>query len=390
MALYGCFLGTGDNSIVYLDKYIVESNRKEGRKETADDILRKRYASGEISKDEFDGKMKVLTKGATTKFKIKNVFMKRMLLISIIILTLTAVYGYTQMGHNMMRRGMMGEMRQLMQWIGGQEVVVDLSVPHPPENFRVVREGKHIYEERCAVCHGEKGDGKGRRANELITKPFDFTSGTYKFRSTPSGSLPTDEDIYSTISRGIRGTGMLPWFDLSKSEKWAVTYYIKTFSERFTDEKPDPQVIIPSLRVSRAELIDRGMQVYEQAKCWECHGRQGRGDGPKSVELKDDWGRLIRPRDFTNEPFKRGVSVNDIFLTIATGLDGTPMASYGDSLPTEDILTLATYIKSLARQRPSRGMMGMMSMTPDEHAGMRIIMHGGMMNGGMMGPGMMR
>jgi hypothetical protein len=29
-------------------------------------------------------------------------------------------------------------------------------------------------------------------------------------------------------------------------------------------------------------------------------------------------------------------------------------------------------------------------MTPDEHAGMRIIMHGGMMNGGMMGPGMMR
>jgi putative membrane protein len=52
--------------IVYLVKYIVESNRKEGRKETAEDILRKRYASGEISKDEFDEKIKVLTKGSTT------------------------------------------------------------------------------------------------------------------------------------------------------------------------------------------------------------------------------------------------------------------------------------------------------------------------------------
>jgi cytochrome c len=182
---------------------------------------------------------------------------------------------------------------------------------------------------------------------------------------------------------------MLPWFDLSKREKWAVTYYIKTFSERFKEEEPDPRVTIPKSKVFRSESIDRGMQVYEQAKCWECHGKQGQGDGPKSAELKDDWDRMIRPRDFTDEPFKRGVSVNDIFLTIATGLDGTPMASYGDSLPTEDILTLATYVKSLARQRPRRGMMGMMSMTPDERAGMRIIMHGGMMNGGMMNDGMM-
>jgi cytochrome c oxidase cbb3-type subunit 2 len=315
--------------------------------------------------------------------------MKRILFTVLIILILIAAYSYAQMGHGMMRRGMMGEMQQLMQWIGGQEVVVDLSDPRPPENVRMIREGRRIYEERCAVCHGEKGNGNGKRAHELITNPFDFTSGTYKFRSTPSGSLPTDEDIYSTISRGIRGTAMLPWFDLSKREKWAVTYYIKTFSTRFTEEELEPRVTFPGPKGSRTELTNKGMQVYEQAKCWECHGKKGRGDGPKSAELKDDRGRLIRPRDFTGEPFKRGESINDIYLTVATGLDGTPMASYGYSLPAEDILSLATYVKSLVRQRPSRGMMGMMSMTPDERAGMRIIMHGGMMNGGMMGPGMM-
>jgi cytochrome c oxidase cbb3-type subunit 2 len=327
--------------------------------------------------------------------------MKRIFVISFLIVGLAATYSIAQMGHGMMRGGhmmgdgMMGSMRQMMQWMRGGEVSVDLLGPRPPENAHTITEGRRIYERRCAVCHGENGNGKGKRANELITKPFDFTSGTYKFRSTPSGSLPTDEDIYSTISRGIRGTGMLPWFGLSKEEKWAVTYYIKTFSERFEEEESDFPVAIPRVTVSPAELINRGQTVFEQAKCWECHGKNGRGDGPKANELKDDWNYHIRPRDFTSEKFKRGASMEDVFLTVATGLDGTPMASYKDTMPAKDILAVATYVKSLSVQHSSQrgGMMGMMNMTPDERAGMMIDhpgMSGGMMNDGMMGPGMMR
>ncbi len=313
--------------------------------------------------------------------------MKRILLIGIMILTLTVGHGYAQMGGGMMGHGMMRRMRQMMQWMSGHEVAVDLSGPRPQENMRTVMAGRWIYEERCAVCHGEKGDGRGKRANELYTKPRDFTIGTYKFRSTPSGSLPTEEDIYTTISRGRRGTAMLPWFGLSKEEKWAVTYYLKTFTERFAEEEPEPPIAIPRITVPSAELVDRGQRIYEKAKCWECHGKQGRGDGPKANELKDDWGRSIRPRDFTYEPFKRGANMRDIFLTVSTGLNGTPMASYGDGIPAEDILALASYVKSLAEQhlRYRGGMMGMMSMTPDERTGM-MIDHPGM-TGGMMGRG---
>ena len=126
------------------------------------------------------------------------------------ILTLTAGHIYAQMGDGMMGPGMMRGMRQMMQWMSGHEVGVDLSGPRPSENTQSVTAGHWIYEQRCAVCHGEKGDGRGKRADELYSKPRDFTIGTYKFRSTPSGSLPRDEDIYTTISRGLRGTGMLP------------------------------------------------------------------------------------------------------------------------------------------------------------------------------------
>jgi putative membrane protein len=40
--------------MVYLFKWIAESTRKNAREETPMEILKKRYAKGEISKDEFD------------------------------------------------------------------------------------------------------------------------------------------------------------------------------------------------------------------------------------------------------------------------------------------------------------------------------------------------
>lgn len=308
--------------------------------------------------------------------------------ITIVILTVTI--GYTQMGGPMMGRGMMGGMHQMMQWMMGREIEVDLSGPRPPENENTIFAGRRIYEMRCAVCHGEKGDGKGSRAGELLTLPRDFTTGVYKFRSTPSGSLPTDEDIYALINRGLRGTGMLPWPGLTRDERWAVTYYIKTFSERFEEEDIDIPVAVPGVAVFPSELVEHGKAVFEKAKCWDCHGKNGRADGPKAAELKDDRGYRVRPRDFTSEKFKRGAGVEDIYLTVSTGLDGTPMASYRDAMPARDILAVSAYVSSLASWRPRSGggMMGMMNMTRDERAGM-MIDHPGM-GGGMMGPGMMR
>ena len=300
--------------------------------------------------------------------------MKRILFIIMIFVILAAAYGYTMMGG-----GMMG----MMQGRGDGDIVVDLSGPRPPENNRTVLAGRRVYEQRCAVCHGLSGDGKGQRANELFSKPRDFTRGTYKFRSTPTGSLPADEDIYTTISRGIRGTGMLPWNRLTKDERWAVTYYLKTFSERFEEEDTDSAIVLPEINITGPEMISRGRALYEQAKCWECHGRQGDGDGPKAAELKDDWGNMIRPRSFTHESFKRGSETDDIILTVATGLDGTPMASYGDGMPSENIAAMAAYVNFLAGLYPRQGG-GMMGTTTDEQTGMMISMHGGMMGNGMM------
>jgi mono/diheme cytochrome c family protein len=246
--------------------------------------------------------------------------------------------------------------------------------------------GERVYLESCAACHGERGDGKGPEAARLKTKPRDFTGGIYKFRSTPSGSLPRDEDIFRTVSRGVRSTSMLAQLHLSEKERWAVTEYLKTFSQRFKAEKTPEAISIPAPPSPNAELIALGKGIYTDAGCNQCHGSEGKGDGTSAKELKGDRGESISPTDLTLKPFKSGPNPEDLYRTISTGLNGTPMPSYADVLTPEERWSLVFYILSIATRERPRGMMGLVG---EEVQGMRIDMRAamaGMMGGrGMMG-----
>jgi len=260
----------------------------------------------------------------------------------------------------------------------------------PPEDE--LKRGERVYEENCVACHGKKGDGKGAEAPRLKTKPRDFTKGIYKFQSTPSGSIPLDRDIFRTITQGVRGTTMLAQLHLSEQERWAVTRYLKTFSQRFQEEMPGKSISIPPKPFLNAQLVAVGKSRYEESGCGQCHGSKGKGDGSSAKESKDDWGDAISPTDLTMKPFKSGPNPEDLYRTISTGLNGTPMPSYADALLPEERWSLVYYILSIATQERPRGMMGLVG---EETQGMMIDMRAamaGMMGGrGMMekGGGMM-
>jgi cytochrome c oxidase cbb3-type subunit 2 len=240
--------------------------------------------------------------------------------------------------------------------------------------------GEKVYGENCAACHGPKGDGKGPEASRLKTKPRDFMTGNYKFRSTPSGSLPLDQDIFQTISRGVRSTSMLAQLHLSEKERWAVTEYLKTFSNRFKTEKPLDPSATPAVPSPSRDLITLGKTMYTDAGCNQCHGAEGKGNGPSTNELKDELGNPIVPTDLTLKPFKSGPGPEDLYRTLSTGLNGTPMPSYADALTPKERWALVFYILSIATQERPRGMMGLVG---EEVEGMRVDMRAAM--AGMMG-----
>lgn len=249
--------------------------------------------------------------------------------------------------------------------IGAGETLADSvpSKPMPAKTPEMVEKGSQIYFRRCSFCHGLLGDGDGPAAKFMDPRPRDFTLGTFKFRTTQSGELPTNEDLFRTVSRGLPGTGMQAFDDatikngLTEDQRWQVIAYIMTFAQEFADPELDPvktgKVIkLPQNRAPfNPETVAKGKAVFERAKCWECHGKLGRGDGQKSFDRKDDWGFPIRIRNVTHPwKIKAGSAVEDIYMRFSTGITGTPMPSFVKALSEEDRWYLANYIKSLQVQ----------------------------------------
>jgi len=221
------------------------------------------------------------------------------------------------------------------------------------ETSESIAEGKKVYEKRCWYCHGIEGKGDGPASKTMFPKPRNFTRNEYKVRSTAAGSVPTDEDLFRIITSGIEGTAMPFWSTISETERWQVIYYIKTFSEQFKKDTA-PKVVPVGSDVSTPDSVKRGQELFKEMKCYECHGEDGRGNGPLTVALQTEWNMPYRARDLSKAwNFKGGNATEDIYRTISTGFNETPMGSYLEKLSDEDRWHVAHYVKNLSKDMAS-------------------------------------
>src|SRR5215468_8203150 len=102
------------------------------------------------------------------------------------------------------------------------------------------------YRRYCFVCHGPMGDGNGESAQWLDPKPRDFTLGVFKCRSTPTGTLPADQDLFDTIARGLDRSNMPPWNTFTAQQRANLVAWIKHYSPRWQTEKPGALIEIPA------------------------------------------------------------------------------------------------------------------------------------------------
>ncbi|MBI3813889.1 MAG: c-type cytochrome [Nitrospinae bacterium] len=217
--------------------------------------------------------------------------------------------------------------------------------------------GKKIYNKKCWWCHGEKGEGNGPAAGFLNPPPRDFTMGVYKYKNSPPGQVARDEDIFRMISEGMPGTmlgtGMPAWKDvLSEKDRWDLVEYIKSFTDLFQTEKASGEISFGSEVSSSEDSIKKGKEAFKKAKCYECHGENGKGDAMK--KLKDDWSFRVWPRNLTKPwTFRAGSEPKDIFTRVSVGIPGTPMPAFADpksetKLTDEERWHVVNYVKSIA------------------------------------------
>ena len=114
------------------------------------------------------------------------------------------------------------------------------------------RSGQEVYEQICAMCHGETGDGKG--IVPLDRPARSFLTGTFSFGNTRDA-------LFKSVSNGIGGTPM-PGFEalLTEDERYAVVDYIIAMG-------PEREVVVDDLgEVVLPQLPQRfGHVVHHEA-----------------------------------------------------------------------------------------------------------------------------
>ncbi|MBI4558401.1 MAG: c-type cytochrome [Candidatus Hydrogenedentes bacterium] len=212
------------------------------------------------------------------------------------------------------------------------------ALPSTPELLAL---GKTTYESKCSACHGSDGRGNGEAAYLLYPKPRDFVAARYRLVSTWE-RIPTDEDLFISISRGMPGSAMPSWSHLTEEVRWGLVHYIKAFAEKELTVPPSAPpmnpgelgsgvMIVPPVPAYTPDAQKRAAQLFSEG-CAGCHGVQGRGDGAQ--KQIDEEGIATRPRDLTRGIYKGSPSPEAVFRRIVAGIPGTPMPmsdwAYGD------------------------------------------------------------
>jgi mono/diheme cytochrome c family protein len=221
--------------------------------------------------------------------------------------------------------------------------------------------GHFVYMKNCVFCHGKRGDGKGEMGLTVQPPPRDFGAGVFKYRSTPSGSLPTDEDLARTVREGIPDTAMPTFEKLPPRDVQAVIEYVKTFSPKWRiAQNYAAPITIPkrpewfASAEEFARCAEKGRAFYATA-CANCHGAKGDGLG-SITNLVDSWGQSTPARDLRQPHIRSGRRLEDVYRVLVTGLDGTPMPSFAEATTEKQRWELVAFIEQLRREnRESRG-----------------------------------
>ncbi len=224
----------------------------------------------------------------------------------------------------------------------------------PPATPELLALGQKTFEQQCAACHGPGGRGDGEAAYLLYPKPRDFVAARFALVSTWE-RVPTDRDLFDTLSRGMPGSAMPSWGHLPDRTRWALVQYVKSLAERpwtvppaagapDTPTPPTGVIQVPPEPPYDEAAKARAREVFTEA-CAGCHGPTGRGDGAQ--EQFDDKGYPTRPRDLTLGVFKGDPTPENVYRRIIAGMPGTPMPmsdwSYG-----QDAWHLVHFVRSLS------------------------------------------
>ncbi|RXP54801.1 cytochrome c [Lutibacter sp. HS1-25] len=94
------------------------------------------------------------------------------------------------------------------------------AITNPLKNdLTAIKKGKTIYQQLCAVCHGDKGKGDGLASASLNPKPANFLSEKFQKQ--------TDGAVFWKLTEGKAPMASYKE-SLSVSQRWQLVSYLKS------------------------------------------------------------------------------------------------------------------------------------------------------------------
>lgn len=205
---------------------------------------------------------------------------------------------------------------------------------------------KKIFAEQCALCHDEDGRAQNPFTRLLRPAPRDFGEGLYQLASGDNG-VPMLEDLERVIERGLPGSGMPAFPDLSASDRRGLAEHVRALAVaaiadriedemrsrgdtidrkeaialaewEMTPEEPDPFISFPPADEATLAL---GRRLYVE-HCSACHGATGAGR--TVVPTWRDF-EFVPARDLRKGILKGGAELPDLARRIRAGMPGRGM-----------------------------------------------------------------
>lgn len=103
-----------------------------------------------------------------------------------------------------------------------------------------VTQGRTLFMNYCASCHGSRADGKGLVAPSLVPAPRNLVVVT-SWGEKPFVDYLSDARLFDSITNGVPGTSMLPWIRvMSENGRWATVLFLRAEADKNRDRVEVP------------------------------------------------------------------------------------------------------------------------------------------------------